>query len=63
MGIFSCLCVLSGWCVSGGSRRLLKLSRGGRNWQAGKCWEVSEVERCWGMFSLKNNGIEPDGNI
>ena len=24
---------------------------------------VSKAERYWGIFSLKNNGIEPDGNI
>ena len=28
------VCVLSGWCVPGGSKGLLKLSQGGRNWQA-----------------------------
>ena len=71
LGIFSCPCVLSaacgrcrtacpsvsGWCVPGGSRGLLKLSQVGSYWKPGKYWQtVSEVERCWGFFCRKNNG-------
>ena len=65
LGIFSCPCVLSaacgrcrtacpsvsGRCVSGGSRSLLKLSQPGRSWQAGKYWE-----RCLGLCFSENIG-------
>ena len=31
------VCVLSGWCVPGGSKGLLKLSQPGKYWQA---WQI-----------------------
>ena len=45
------MCVLSGWCVPGGSRGLLKLSQHGSCWQAGKSWK-----RYWGICFSENNG-------
>ena len=70
------LCVVVAACVSMGSKGLLKLSQPGRCWQAGKYWERCRRQSGTGgyslpritavsgaLYSVENNGIEPDGNI
>ena len=51
------MCPCAGVCVSGGSRRLLKLSQHGSYWQAGSSWQAGKYwERYWGIFFAENNG-------